>query len=85
MWRISRGCGKEKAGTVDLNVIISQFITMEHNPNFLSNELTVDAAAQNHLKETAMWAKFLGIAGFVMSAIILLIAIFAGTFSQQAY
>ena len=56
---------------------------MEHNQNFLSNELTVDAAAQNHLKETAMWAKFLGITGFVMSTIFLLIAIFAGTFFSR--
>ena len=39
----------------------------------------VNALAQNHLKETAKWAKFLAIVGFVFTGFIVLFAIFAGT------
>lgn len=43
------------------------------------NNFQVNALAQNHLKETAKWAKFLAIVGFVFTGFIVLFAIFAGT------
>lgn len=52
---------------------------MEQGQHLLSNELQVDNFAQAHLKETAMWAKLLGIVGFVMSALLGLFSFFAGT------
>jgi hypothetical protein len=52
---------------------------METENNLLENELFIDNVAQVHLKETAMWAKFLAVAGFVISALIAIGAIFAGT------
>ena len=53
---------------------------MEQNQNLLNNELTIDPVAYAHLKETAMWARFLGILGFIMSGLLLLVALFAGSF-----
>lgn len=52
---------------------------MDRENNLLENELLIDSLTQSHLKETAMWAKLLAIAGFVMSALIAGGAIFAGT------
>jgi len=49
------------------------------NQNLLSDELRVDAIAFTHLKETARWARFLAIVGFVISALIVIVAIFAGS------
>lgn len=43
------------------------------------NSIQVNTLAQNHLKETAKWAKFLAIVGFVFTGFIALFAIFAGT------
>jgi hypothetical protein len=43
------------------------------------NNFQVNVLAQNHLKETAKWAKFLAIVGFVLTGFIVLFAIFAGT------
>ena len=40
---------------------------MQSDESLLQNELVIDNVAQVHLKETAMWAKFLGIAGFIGS------------------
>lgn len=56
---------------------------MEHNENLLNNDLQIDGTAYTHLKETAMWAKFLGIVGFVLSALLVIVAIFAGTFMAK--
>ena len=52
---------------------------METENNLLENELLIDTVSQVHLKETAMWAKFLAIAGFIISIIIAIGAVFAGT------
>ncbi|MBN8835283.1 MAG: hypothetical protein J0H76_12985 [Sphingobacteriales bacterium] len=52
---------------------------MEQNQNLLNNELTIDPVAYAHLKETAMWARFLGILGFIMSGFVFLFALFAGS------
>jgi len=53
---------------------------MEQTQNLLNNELQVDGNIQSHLKETAGWARFLGIVGFIVSGLIALVALFAGTF-----
>ncbi|MFN0082555.1 MAG: hypothetical protein ACKVOM_08560 [Ferruginibacter sp.] len=47
---------------------------METPENLISTELQIDNNAYLHLKETAGWAKFLGIVGFVFSALIGIIA-----------
>ena len=52
---------------------------MEQNQNLLSAELQVDATAAGHLKEVAMWAKLLAVVGLVLSILIGIMAIFAGT------
>jgi uncharacterized membrane protein len=53
---------------------------MENNENLLTAELQVDGIAHAHLAETAKWAKFLAIVGFVICGFIVLMALFAGTF-----
>ena len=53
---------------------------MENVQNLLTPELQVDSIAHAHLSETAKWARFLAIVGFVICVIILLVAFFAGTF-----
>jgi len=47
--------------------------------SLLQNELFVDSTAQQHLKETAIWAKFLAVVGFIGSILVALVGIFAGT------
>jgi len=47
--------------------------------SLLQNELFIDSTAQQHLKETAMWAKFLAVVGFIGSILVALVGIFAGT------
>ena len=47
--------------------------------SLLQNELFIDSTAHQHLKETAMWAKFLSIAGFIGSIMLALIGVFAGS------
>ncbi len=51
---------------------------MEPNSSNLF-ELQIDQQASVYLGETAKWAKFLSIVGFIMCAILLVIGIFAGT------
>ncbi len=62
---------------------------MEQGQHLLSTELQVDTSTHGHLKETAMWAKLLGIVGFVMSALLGVFSFFAGTIfdkmSQDGY
>ncbi len=41
--------------------------------------LTVDSDSRAHLAESARWAKFLAIVGFVVCGLIVLLAIFAGS------
>jgi hypothetical protein len=40
----------------------------------------IDQSSRSHLSEAAKWAKFLAIVGFVMCGLIVVIAIFAGSF-----
>ncbi|MBC7867400.1 MAG: hypothetical protein H7X88_07690 [Gloeobacteraceae cyanobacterium ES-bin-316] len=57
---------------------------MENNQNLISSDLQVDSIAYTHLNETARWSYFLGIVGFVVSGLYVIIAIFAGTFMSQS-
>jgi hypothetical protein len=52
---------------------------MESTQNLLNTELQIDPIARAHLSETAKWANFLSIVGFVLSVIIAVLALFAGT------
>ena len=52
---------------------------MEPNQNLLSADLQVDTVAAAHLKETAMWARLLGIVGLVLSILVAIFGLFAGT------
>lgn len=52
---------------------------METNENLLTGELHVDAIGYSHLKETVQWSKFLAIVGFVISVLIVVVGLFAGT------
>jgi Family of unknown function (DUF5362) len=56
---------------------------MDNQQNLLSNDLIIDSIAGMHLKETAMWAKIISIAGFIMSSLIFIMAIFASALLQQ--
>lgn len=42
-------------------------------------ELQIDTLTISHLASTAKWAKFISIVGFIMSALIVLVAFFAGS------
>ena len=53
---------------------------MELNENLLNNELQIDAASHSHLKEAAMWARFVSIFGIVISVILAIAAFFVGSF-----
>jgi len=47
--------------------------------DLITGDFSVDAAISMHLKETGMWARFLGIVGIVFSFLFAIIALFAGT------
>ncbi len=49
---------------------------MENNESLLNNDLQIDATAHSHLSETAKWAKFIAIAGFIFSFMIVIFAIY---------
>ena len=51
---------------------------MNHLSDF-ENTLYVEPAGQEYLKETAKWSRFLAIVGFVMTGMIVLAALFAGS------
>ncbi|CAN5319771.1 hypothetical protein BH11BAC5_BH11BAC5_11720 [soil metagenome] len=51
---------------------------MDTEHNLLENELLIDNISQSHLKETAMWTKFLAITGFFLSVVIAIGAIVIG-------
>lgn len=52
---------------------------MEETSVFEKFELQLDQTAKDFLKETAKWAYFLSIVGFVGIGLMLIIAVFAGT------
>ncbi len=53
---------------------------MDTNQNLLNNELQIDVIAHSHLKETAMWAKFISIVGIILSILLAIAAFFMGAF-----
>lgn len=52
---------------------------MEQPINHLDMRLQVDDVSEQYLKEIAKWGKFLSVVGFVISGLIALLSIFAGT------
>lgn len=57
---------------------------MEQNtPNLL--ELHIDSQSNAYLRETAKWAKFLAVIGFIGCALIILIGVFAGSVMATAF
>ncbi len=52
---------------------------MGTNENLLNSDLQIDSVAHAHLAETAKWGNFLSIVGFILSAILAIMALFAGT------
>ncbi len=58
---------------------------MEENKSLLNNDIVIDSVVLAHLKEAAGWAKFLGIAGFVMSGLVAIMGIGFGTFLSQIF
>ncbi|WP_231874632.1 DUF5362 family protein [Polaribacter atrinae] len=57
---------------------------MIHNPITQLEQLTITNTSKNFLKETAKWAKFLAIIGFILIAIMLVFAVFATTIFDLA-
>ncbi|QXP65335.1 hypothetical protein H0I27_11405 [Polaribacter sp. HaHaR_3_91] len=55
-----------------------------HNPITQLEQLTITKASKNFLKETAKWAKFLSIIGFILIAIMLVFSVFATTIFELA-
>jgi hypothetical protein len=53
---------------------------MEQNTAIPLFELQVDHNISAYLKETARWAKFLAILGFIFCGLMVLVALFAGSF-----
>ncbi|EJL66796.1 hypothetical protein [Flavobacterium sp. CF136] len=56
-----------------------KIITMEETSVFEKFELHLDQSAKDFLKETAKWAYFLSIMGFIGIGLMVLLALFAGT------
>lgn len=57
---------------------------MEQNTSNLF-ELQIDHQSNAYLKETAKWAKFLAVIGFIGCALIILVGIFAGSVMATAF
>jgi hypothetical protein len=49
---------------------------MNDNINLISNDLQIDPGVQANLSETARWAKFIAVAGFIFSGMIVIFALF---------
>jgi hypothetical protein len=58
---------------------------MEENANSSLFELQIDNQSSGYLSETAKWTRFLSILGFIFCGLILLIAIFFGSFISSAF
>ncbi|WP_233269906.1 DUF5362 family protein [Polaribacter sp. L3A8] len=57
---------------------------MINNPITQLEQLTITSAAKSFLKETAKWAKFLSIMGFILIGLMLVFAIFSTTIFELA-
>ena len=49
---------------------------MDQEQNLLSSDLQIDSLSHSHLTETSKWAKFIAIAGFIFSGMIIIGAIY---------
>ncbi len=58
---------------------------MEETTNMNLFELQIDHQAAGYLGETAKWTKFLSILGFIFCGLIVLIAIFFGSFFSSSF
>jgi len=59
-------------------------ITMINNPITQLEQLTLTSASKSFLKETAKWAKFLAILGFVFIGLMVVFALFSTTIFDLA-
>jgi len=57
---------------------------MDTNQDLINTGLQIDPAGHSYLAETAKWGNFLSIVGFVLSGILALVALFAGTLLGSA-
>lgn len=57
---------------------------MNDNTNLLSSDLQIDTNTHGHLSETARWAKFISIAGFIFSGMIVIFALYYLTLLNKA-
>ena len=58
---------------------------MESDQNLIETDLIIDSSINAHLKETAVWGKFLSVIGFIYSGLVAIGAIFAASmFSKLA-
>ncbi|MCL7753134.1 DUF5362 family protein [Polaribacter sp. Z022] len=57
---------------------------MKDNPITQLEQLTLTKASKNFLRETARWAKFLAIIGFILIGLMLVFAMFATTIFDMA-
>jgi uncharacterized membrane protein (DUF485 family) len=57
---------------------------MIHNPITQLEQITLTSASKSFLKETAKWARFLSIIGFVLIALMLILAAFSTTIFDMA-
>src|SRR6185312_14719020 len=60
-----------------------KFNLMEQYQNLLTDDLKIDGSIKNHLKEAGGWAKFLGILGFIISGLLVLVALLLPSFMDK--
>src|SRR5882672_6038048 len=58
---------------------------MELNTPASLFELHIDAPSSSYLSDTAKWAKFLAIVGFIVCGLIVLVAFFAGSILSATF
>jgi hypothetical protein len=58
---------------------------MEPNTSTSLFELQVDHESSSYLRETTRWGKFLAIVGFVLCGLLVLVALFAGSFMAASF
>ena len=57
----------------------TKYTKVDKDQNLIETDLIIDSSISMHLRETAVWGKFLSIIGFVYSGLITLGAIFAAS------
>lgn len=56
---------------------------VQSDENASDNTLTINGVATSYLRETAQWATFLSIVGFVATGLIVIVGIFIGSFMKM--